>query len=86
VAGYGLDGREVWVRFPADKRGPHSFRSALYNLYREVLSPGVKRRKREADHLPVSSDEVYEWVEIYVHFHIHLRSLVKRLKKVKLSL
>jgi hypothetical protein len=77
VTGYGLDGGETWVRFPAHARDHHSFHIPLYNVYREVLSAGVKRPKCEAEHLTLSGDEVYEWVEIYVHFHIRLPLLLK---------
>jgi hypothetical protein len=36
------------------------------------LSVGVKRPMREADHLPPSSAEVREWVELYLHSPIRL--------------
>jgi len=32
-----------------------------------ALSLGIKRQGREADHLPSSSAEVKEYVEIYLH-------------------
>jgi hypothetical protein len=34
----------------------------------EYLSLGVKRPKREADHVPPSSTEVKKRVELYIHF------------------
>jgi hypothetical protein len=37
---------------------------------------GIKRPVREADHSPLSSAELKEWVELYIHFPIHLHGVV----------
>jgi hypothetical protein len=42
----------------------------------EVLSPGVKRSVREADHSPQSSAEVRECVELYLHSPIRLHDMM----------
>jgi hypothetical protein len=42
----------------------------------EVLSLGVKRPGREADHSPPSNAEVKEWVELYFHSPIRLHGVV----------
>jgi hypothetical protein len=41
-----------------------------------VLSLGIKRPGREADHSPPSSAEVKEWVELYLHSPIRLHGVV----------
>jgi hypothetical protein len=43
-----------------------------------VLSLGVKRPGREADHSPPSSAEVKECVELYLHSPIRLHGVVLR--------
>jgi len=42
-------------------------RPASYAVGTGTISSGVKRPLREADHLPPSSVEVKEWVELYLH-------------------
>jgi hypothetical protein len=42
----------------------------------EALSLGVKLPGREADHSHPSSDEVKEWVELYLHSPIRLHGVV----------
>jgi hypothetical protein len=44
-------------------------------------SLGVKRPGRQADHLPPSSAEVKEWVELYLHSPIRFHGVVLRYKK-----
>jgi hypothetical protein len=46
-----------------------------------ALSLGVKRAGREADHLPPSSAEVKECVELYLHSPIRLYGVVLSYKK-----
>jgi hypothetical protein len=67
ATGYGLDGRGVGVRVPVGERffspprPPDRLRgppSLLSNGYWGLLSPGVKRPGREADHLPPTIAEV----------------------------
>ena len=68
---YGLDGGGIEFRW-----GPRFFRirpdqpwgppSLLYNGYR-LSFPGVKRPGRGVDHLPPSSAEVKETVELYLY-------------------
>jgi hypothetical protein len=41
-----------------------------------ALSLGVKQPGRESDHLPPSSAEVKECVELYLHSPIHLQDMV----------
>jgi hypothetical protein len=41
-----------------------------------VLSLGVKRPVREADHSPPSNAEVKEWVKLYIHFPMRLHGVV----------
>jgi hypothetical protein len=76
VLGYGMDDRSSRVRFPAGARnfslhyhvqnglGPTqpSIQWATGALFLEVKLPG-----READHLPQSSAEVKECIELYLH-------------------
>jgi hypothetical protein len=74
--GYGLDDRGSRVRFPAgagtfslhrrvqNGSGAHP---ASYPMGTRGSFPGVKCRRREADHSPTSSAGVKEWVELYVH-------------------
>jgi hypothetical protein len=74
--GYGLDDRGSRVRFPV---GVEIFlfttpsRTALGPTQPPIqwvsgaLSLGVKRQGREADHSPLSSAEVKECVELYLH-------------------
>jgi hypothetical protein len=72
ATGYGLDDSEVGVRVPVGPRiitspcrpdrlwGPPNL---LYNGYRELSFPGVKRPGREADHSPPTSAEVKKmWI------------------------
>jgi hypothetical protein len=75
--GYGLDDRGSRVRFPAEAvifLLTAASRTALGPTQPPIqgvpgaLSLGVKRPEREADHSPVSSAEVKEWVELYLHF------------------
>jgi hypothetical protein len=79
--GYGLDDRGCRVRFPAGAgnfslhhcvqhgSGAHP---ASYPVSTRVLSLGVKRPGREADHSPPSGAEVKECVELYFHSPIRL--------------
>jgi hypothetical protein len=81
----GLDDRGSRVRFPAragnfslhhrvqNGSGAHP---APYPMVPGVLSLGVKRPRREADHSPPSSAEVKECVELYLHFPIRLHGVV----------
>jgi hypothetical protein len=46
-----------------------------------VLSLGVKQLLREVDHLPPSSAEVKECVELYLHSQIRLDGVVLKKKK-----
>jgi hypothetical protein len=74
--GYGLDDRGTRVRFPAEA-GNFSLHHRVQNgsgptqppiqWVPGVLSLGVERPEREADHSPPSSTEVQEWVELYLH-------------------
>jgi hypothetical protein len=63
--GYGLNDRGAGFRVsvgccPYRLWGPTTL---LYDGYREALSSGVKRQKREADYLPSTSAEVKEmWI------------------------
>jgi hypothetical protein len=78
-------GWTIGVRFPA---GPGIFlfttasRTALgpaqppIQWVLGVLSLGVKRPGREADHSPLSSAEVKECVELYLHSPIRLHGVV----------
>jgi hypothetical protein len=75
---YSAELRAVWsgVRVPAEAgnfslhhrvqngSGTHP---ASYPLVPGALSLGVKRPGREADHLPPSSAEVKEYVQLYLH-------------------
>jgi hypothetical protein len=76
ATGYGLDDRMSGVRFPAELwifLFETMFRPALrptqppIQWVPGVLSLGVKRQRREADHSPPSSAEVKECVELYLH-------------------
>jgi hypothetical protein len=84
--GYGLNDRDSRVRFRA---GAGNF--SLYHCCVQkslglthppiqwvprVLSLGVKRPGREADHSPPSSAEVKEWVELCLHSPIRLNGVV----------
>jgi hypothetical protein len=83
--GYGLDIRGSRVRFPAgagnsslqyrvqNGSGAHL---ASYPMGIRVLSLGVKRPVREADHSPPCSAEVKECVELYLHSPIRLHGVV----------
>jgi len=51
---------------------------ASYKMVIRGSFPGVKRPEREADHLPLSSTEVKEWVELYLHSPIRLHGVVLR--------
>jgi hypothetical protein len=76
--GYGLDDRIIGVGFPT---GAGSFSSshhvqtgsgahpASYTMGRGALSLTVKWPRRKADHLPPSSAEVNEGVELSLHSH-----------------
>jgi hypothetical protein len=74
--GYGLDDRGSRVRFPAGA-GTLSLHHrdlidsaahpASYPLVPGAPSLVVKRQVREADHLPPSSAQVKECVELYFH-------------------
>jgi hypothetical protein len=90
--GYGLDDRGSRVRFPAGlKIFPFTIasRTVLEPTQPSIqwvpwaLSLGVKLPEREADHLPPSSAEVKEWVELYLHSPIPLHSVVFSQKKKK---
>jgi hypothetical protein len=68
---YGLDDQEVRVRVPVGLRIFSASRSALGSTQLPiqwlpgVLSPGVKRPGREADHSPPASAEVKKmWIYI----------------------
>jgi hypothetical protein len=74
--GYGLDDRGSRVRFPAGAgnfslhhRVQNGFGAhpASYPMGSRVLSLGVKRPGREAEHSPPFSAEVKECVELYLH-------------------
>jgi hypothetical protein len=72
MTGYGLDDREVGVRVPVKSRICSSPRrpdrlwgppSLLSNWVPGVLSPGVKRQGRDADHSPPTSADVKKtWI------------------------
>jgi hypothetical protein len=47
---------------------PADAQPAFYPMRIGALSLAVKRPGREANHSSASSDEVKEWVEIYLHF------------------
>jgi hypothetical protein len=75
--GYGLDDRGSRVRFPAGT-GNFSLTTAVSRTALGLTQPpiqrvpgdlslGAKRPGREADHLPPSSTEVKEYVELYLH-------------------
>jgi hypothetical protein len=83
--GYGLDDRGSRVRFPAgagnfslhhrlqNGSGAHP---ASYLTGTRGSFPGVKRSGHEADHSPLSRDEVEEYVELYIHSPIRLLGVV----------
>jgi hypothetical protein len=57
---YGLDSREIWVRFPVDVRQvsiPYSAHT-LITLLSEVISSGLKWPRYESDHSHSSRVEV----------------------------
>jgi hypothetical protein len=72
ATGYGLDGREVWVRVPVGSRmlALHIFQadSGIHptsptEWVPGVLSPVVKRPEREADQSPPTSAEMNKtWI------------------------
>jgi hypothetical protein len=74
--GYGLEDRGSRVQFCAGA-GNFSLHHRVQNgsgahpasnpMGTKGSFPGVKRPGREADHSPPSSDEVKEWVELYLH-------------------
>jgi hypothetical protein len=74
--GYGLDDRDSRVQFPAEA-GNFSLYHRVQNGSGTCLAPypmgtggsfpGVKRPRREADYSPISSAEVKEWLELYLH-------------------
>jgi hypothetical protein len=45
-----------------------------------ALSLGIKRLGRETDHLPLSSAEIKDWVELYLYSPIRLHGVVLNLK------
>jgi hypothetical protein len=51
-------------------------RPTSYTMGIGALSPGIKRPGRETDHSPPSSDEVKEFVELYLHSPIRLHGVV----------
>jgi hypothetical protein len=83
--GYGLDDRGSKVQFPVGL-GIFPFttasRTALGPTHSPIqwvpgaLSLWVKQPGREADHLPPSSAEVKECVELYLHSPICLHGVV----------
>jgi hypothetical protein len=83
--GYGMDDRDSRFRLLAGL-GIFLFTSASRTALGPTqppiewvpgaLSLGVKRPEREADHLPPSSAEVKEYVELYVHSPIRLHGVV----------
>jgi hypothetical protein len=83
--GYGLDNRGSGVRFPTGAGNfslHHRFQNgsgahpASIKWVPGVLSLGVKRPGREADHSPPSSTEAKERVELYLHSAIRLHGMV----------
>jgi hypothetical protein len=83
--GYGLDDRSSRVRFPAgagnfslhhrvqNGSGAHP---ASYPMGNTGSFPEAKRLGHDADHLPPSSAEVKECVELYFHSPIRLHGVV----------
>jgi hypothetical protein len=71
---YGLNDRMIGVRFPPGAGNFTVSRPALRPTQPPIqwvpgtLSPGVKRSGREGYHLPPSSAEVKECVELYLHY------------------
>jgi hypothetical protein len=74
--GYGLDDRGSRVRFPAlagnfslhhrAQNGPGATQLPV-QWVPDVLSLGIKRLGRDAEHSPPSNAEVKEWVELYLY-------------------
>jgi hypothetical protein len=74
--GYGLDYRGSKVRFPAGARN-FSLHYRVHNgsgahqascpMGTRGSFPGVKRPGHEADHSPLSSVKVKEWLALYLH-------------------
>jgi hypothetical protein len=85
MTGYGLGDRMIGVRFPAGggnfslhhrvQTGSEAH-PASYPVGTGDLSLRVKRPGREADHSPLSSAEVKECVELYLHSPIRLHGVV----------
>jgi hypothetical protein len=75
ATGYGLDDRMIGVPVPAGtgnfffdvSRKALGPTQPLIQWVSGVLSLGVKRPGREADHSPPSTAEVKECVELYLH-------------------
>jgi hypothetical protein len=83
--GYRLDERGSRVRFPSGAGNFHLTTASRIALgptqppiqwVSGVISLGVKRSGREADHSHPSSAEAKEWVELYVHSPIRLHGVV----------
>jgi hypothetical protein len=90
ATGYGLDERGVGVRVSVGSRifsSPRRPDRALGSTQPPikwvpgVLSLGVKRPGREADHSPPASAEVEENVDLYIHFPTRLHGVVLKLVK-----
>ena len=68
-AGQSANQIPVRARFSANVQiGPGKPPSLMYNAYR-VSFPGIKRPHRGLDHIPPSSGDVKESVELYLYFH-----------------
>lgn len=52
--GYGLNGRDIWVRFPVRVRYFSTLQQPPIQLVPRALSLGVKVPEREYDHSPIS--------------------------------
>jgi hypothetical protein len=64
-----------WEFFSSTQTGSWA-QSASYLMGTGALSLGVKRPGREANHLPPSSADVKEYVELYLHFPIRLNGVM----------
>jgi hypothetical protein len=79
ATGYGLDGREVWVRVPVRPRfSPLHVVWSPPNGYHGFLFTLVKRPAREADHSPPTGRE---YVGFYIHSLIRFHGVVLNLLK-----
>jgi hypothetical protein len=83
--GYGLDDRGSRVQFPAGAgnfslhhcvQNGSEAHSDSYPMGNRGSFPAVKRPGRKADHSPLSSAEVKECVELYIHSPICLHGVV----------